>query len=262
MEVVRFDMQKIENPEIEGVESQQGALAGYDVRGGSIFLRRGGVPAPTAGQRTFLWRSIISTPRAGEGRIALQPDADHPSQQPAERKPSGRRVSEEAAGDSEKNPRSGKGASPGRRGEGHKGSAVRESETNVASGRARIRGKDEIQKWTRLGLLKTHPLDVVCVGAVDRVEEGTRSVLSIKAMGRGSYQRTCHGAYGFPRGFLTRRRRVLSGSRPENWSGPSWRKPKRPGSMSDGWPSGSPEASISKRDSESFSGSPTRSVGL
>ena len=31
-ELVRFDLQKIENPEIAGVEYQQGALAGYEVR--------------------------------------------------------------------------------------------------------------------------------------------------------------------------------------------------------------------------------------
>ncbi|EAY56097.1 MAG: putative endonuclease, partial [Leptospirillum rubarum] len=31
-ELVRFDMQKIENPEISGVEYQQGTLAGYEVR--------------------------------------------------------------------------------------------------------------------------------------------------------------------------------------------------------------------------------------
>lgn len=32
MELVRFDMQKMENPEISGVEYQQGTLAGYEVR--------------------------------------------------------------------------------------------------------------------------------------------------------------------------------------------------------------------------------------
>ena len=32
MELVRFDMQKIQNPEISGVEYQQGELMGYEVR--------------------------------------------------------------------------------------------------------------------------------------------------------------------------------------------------------------------------------------
>jgi hypothetical protein len=61
-------------------------------------------------------------------------------------------------------------------------------------------------KWnrTRFGLSKTHSLDAACVGKLDRIEGGNRPVLSIKAMGRGSYQRTRLDAFGFPRGFLTR----------------------------------------------------------
>jgi len=32
MELVRFDLQQMENPEIGGIEYQQGTLAGYEVR--------------------------------------------------------------------------------------------------------------------------------------------------------------------------------------------------------------------------------------
>ncbi len=32
IETVRFDMQKIQNPEISGIEYQQGQLLGYEVR--------------------------------------------------------------------------------------------------------------------------------------------------------------------------------------------------------------------------------------
>ncbi|MFM6450927.1 MAG: RRXRR domain-containing protein, partial [Planktothrix sp.] len=31
-ELVRFDLQKLENPEVSGIEYQQGQLAGYEVR--------------------------------------------------------------------------------------------------------------------------------------------------------------------------------------------------------------------------------------
>ncbi|MHB1758345.1 MAG: RNA-guided endonuclease IscB, partial [Leptospirillum sp.] len=63
-------------------------------------------------------------------------------------------------------------------------------------------------KWnrTRFGLSKTHSLDAACVGNVDKVTNGDRPVLSIKATGRGSYQRTRLDAFGFPRGFLTRKK--------------------------------------------------------
>jgi len=57
---------------------------------------------------------------------------------------------------------------------------------------------------TRFSLPKTHSLDAACVGKVDRVTNEDRRVLSIKATGRGSYQRTRLDAFGFPRGFLTR----------------------------------------------------------
>ncbi|MHB1730261.1 MAG: RNA-guided endonuclease IscB, partial [Leptospirillum sp.] len=49
-----------------------------------------------------------------------------------------------------------------------------------------------------------HSLDAACIGKLDRIEGGNRPVLSIKALGRGSYQRTRLDAFGFPRGFLTR----------------------------------------------------------
>ena len=51
-----------------------------------------------------------------------------------------------------------------------------------------------------------HSLDAACVGIVDRVSGGQGPVLSIKAAGRGSYQRTRLDAFGFPRGYLTRKK--------------------------------------------------------
>lgn len=50
---------------------------------------------------------------------------------------------------------------------------------------------------------KEHWLDVAGVGHIDSVESWQQSVLSIKATGRGSCQRTCLNKYGFPRGYLT-----------------------------------------------------------
>ena len=57
---------------------------------------------------------------------------------------------------------------------------------------------------TRLGIPKGHSLDAACVGKVDRIEGWNRPCLSVKATGRGSYQRTRLDSFGFPRGFLTR----------------------------------------------------------
>lgn len=65
-------------------------------------------------------------------------------------------------------------------------------------------------KWnrSRLGIPKTHALDAACVGAVDALADWAVPSLSIKAMGGGSYQRTRLDAHGFPRGYLTRRKRI------------------------------------------------------
>jgi RRXRR protein/HNH endonuclease len=56
---------------------------------------------------------------------------------------------------------------------------------------------------------KDHCLDAVCVGVVDKpITDWQKPVLTIKAMGRGSYQRTRLDKYGFPRGYLMRSKSV------------------------------------------------------
>jgi hypothetical protein len=61
---------------------------------------------------------------------------------------------------------------------------------------------------SRLGIPKTHALDAVCVGMADAVRNWRKPMLVIKATGRGSYQRTRLDAFGFPRGYLTQKKRI------------------------------------------------------
>ena len=65
-------------------------------------------------------------------------------------------------------------------------------------------------KWNRArcGIPKTHALDAVCVGVVEAVRDWHRPTLTIKAIGRESYQRTRLTPYGFPRGYLPRKKQV------------------------------------------------------
>ena len=65
-------------------------------------------------------------------------------------------------------------------------------------------------RWNRdrFGIEKAHCLDALCVGDVAGVRVPTSRTLSISAQGRGSYQRTNVDASGFPRGYLTRAKRV------------------------------------------------------
>jgi len=60
----------------------------------------------------------------------------------------------------------------------------------------------------RLNIPKSHALDAACVGAFEKLHDWTVPTLTIKAMGRGSYQRTRLTKYGFPRGFLMRQKQV------------------------------------------------------
>ncbi len=65
-------------------------------------------------------------------------------------------------------------------------------------------------KWNRvrLNIPKSQALDAACVGSVESVSGWQRPTLQIRCMGRGSYQRTRLTAQGFPRGYLTRSKRV------------------------------------------------------
>jgi len=61
---------------------------------------------------------------------------------------------------------------------------------------------------TQFGIPKTHALDAACVGELSNLERWNVPILCIKATGRGSYQRTRLDSFGFPRGYLTRQKAV------------------------------------------------------
>jgi 5-methylcytosine-specific restriction endonuclease McrA len=61
---------------------------------------------------------------------------------------------------------------------------------------------------TQLGIPKTHALDAACVGELNTLDNWRIPTLFIKATGRGSYQRTRLDRFGFPRARLTRQKFV------------------------------------------------------
>ena len=65
-------------------------------------------------------------------------------------------------------------------------------------------------RWNRdrFGIEKDHCLDALCVGDLAGVGRPPASILIIRAQGRGSYQRTNVDGSGFPRGYLTRAKRI------------------------------------------------------
>jgi 5-methylcytosine-specific restriction endonuclease McrA len=65
-------------------------------------------------------------------------------------------------------------------------------------------------KWnrSRTGAPKSHALDALHVGNLDTVTDWPGAVLVVKAAGRGTYARTCTDRYGFPRLRLPRIKQV------------------------------------------------------
>ncbi len=202
-ELVRFDTQQMQNPEISGVAYQQGTLAGYEVR--EYLLEKWG--------RTCVYCGAENTPleidhiqpksRGGSGRVSNLTIACHNCNQAKAHQD----VAVFLAHDPQrlahiesqrKAPLRDAAAVNSTRWALHQQLKAMGLEVEVASG-----GRT---KWNRhrLNVPKEHCLDALCTGHVDAVERWQQPVLAIKATGRGSYQRTRLTKHGFPRGYLTR----------------------------------------------------------
>jgi len=205
-ESVRFDLQALENPEISGVEYQHGTLFGYEIR--EYLLLKWGHTCGYCGKgdRVLNIDHIDPRARSGSNRVSnlaiacvdcnqkkgAQPiesfvkDKARLAQILAQAK---RPLRDAAAVNSTRHTLAGD-----LRGEG--------LAVELASG-----GRTKYNR-VRLNLPKTHALDAVCVGQVDEVTDWQRPTLMVKSTGRGSYSRTRLDKYGFPRGYLMRRKDV------------------------------------------------------
>ena len=202
-ELVRFDTQQMQDPEIAGVMYQQGTLAGYEVR--EYLLEKWGRKCVYCGQEGVPIEidHIHSKSRGGSDRVSNltlachdcnQAKGNSPLEQFLAKQPEVlRRIQAQA-----KTPLKDAAAVNSTRWALVQRLKATGLEVEVASG-----GRT---KWNRhrLHLPKTHSLDAVCVGSVDTIHNAQQPVLTIKATGRGSDQRTRLTKHGFPRGYLTR----------------------------------------------------------
>ena len=204
-ELVRFDMQKVENPEISGAEYQQGTLTGYEVR--EYLLEKWGRSCAYCGKTDVPLEIDHIHPRSkgGSDRISNLTL----SCRPCNEKKGNRPVEAFLAKRPELLSRVlAKAKAPLRDAAAVNTTRRALFESLKQTGLPVEQASGGLTKWnrTRFGLPKTHALDAACVGDVDRIEGGNRPVLGIKATGRGSYQRTRLDAFGFPRGILTRKK--------------------------------------------------------
>jgi len=206
-ELVRFDMQALENPEIEGAQYQQGTLAGYEVR--EYLLEKWGRVCAYCGDKNVPLQIEHLHPKSkgGSDRIsnltlACQCCNQKKDALPVEvfltNKPDVlKRILAQA-----KRPLKDAAAVNATRWALVNALKTTELAVETASG-----GRTKFNR-SQFGIPKTHALDAACVGEVGSIKDWQKPTLAIKAMGRGSYQRTRLDKYGCVRGYLTRSKSI------------------------------------------------------
>jgi len=202
-ELVRFDLQQLENPEISGIEYQQGVLHGYDIR--EYLLNKW--------ERKCAYCGEINTPlqvehihpkaKGGANRISnlcLACDACNKKkgtqdvEQFLSKKPEIlKRILSQA-----KRPLKDAAAVNSTRWTLF--NRLRTTGLPVSTGSGGLTKFNRIQ----LNLPKTHWLDAACVGKVESLKILTSKPLSIKATGHGTRQMCRTGKFGFPSRYVPR----------------------------------------------------------
>ena len=196
-ELVRFDLQQTEHPEISGIEYQQGTLAGYEVR--EYLLNKWNRKCAYCSVETASLQIEHIHPKAkgGTNRVSnlclacekcnlkkgTQDIQDFLAKKPEVLK----RVLSQA-----KRPLKDAAAVNSTRWALF--NRLKETELPVSTGSG---GLTKFNR-TRLGLTKAHWLDAACVGQVDSMQVLTSKPLLIKATGHGSRQMCRTDKFGFP----------------------------------------------------------------
>lgn len=210
-ELVRFDMQlmqaQAEGREIEGVDYQRGALAGYEV--GEYLLAKWGRQCAYCDKTEgpLEKEHIVARANGGSDRVSNLTLACRPCNQ---RKGS-RDVREFLAEEPKRLARIlAQAKAPLKDAAAVNATRWRLYAELQATGLPVETGSGGLTKFNRarLGIIKTHALDAACVGRVADVRRPAQPTLQIKCAGRGSRSRTRLDANGFPRGYLMRAKSV------------------------------------------------------
>ena len=196
-ELVRFDLQKMQNPEISGVEYQQGELAGYEVREYLLNKWNRQCAYCAAENVPLQIEHIHPKAKGGSDRVSNLALACEPCNQAK-----GARDVAEFLG---KNPsllaRIIKQAKAPLKDAAAVNTtrwvlfnALKATGLPVATGSG---GQTKFNR-VRLGFSKAHWLDAACVGTVGALKVCTTQPLLISATGHGSRQRCRTDKFGFP----------------------------------------------------------------
>lgn len=202
-ELVRFDTQLMQKPEISGIEYQQGTLAGYEVREYLLEKFHRTCAYCDAKDVPLQIEHVHAKARNGSNRISNLTLAC----EPCNSKKDARDIRDFLAQDPVRLERILKQLKAPLRDT----AAVNATRwvllrTLKQTGLPVETGTGGRTKWnrTRLGIAKTHALDAACVGVVRDLHGVVTPTLHVKCTGRGSRCRTRLNKYGFPRAYLTR----------------------------------------------------------
>lgn len=201
VERVKFDLALLQNPELRGVEYQHGDLFGWEVR--SYLLEK------------FQHRCVY----CGRGATACEIDHVLPRSRGSSNRVSNLVLSCHDCNAAKGDRTAAEFGHPQVEAQARtplKDAAALNATRYALVEMLRVLGLP-IGTWTggrtrwnrdRFGIEKHHCLDALCVGDLAGVETGRSRTLLITAQGRGLYQRTNVDASGFPRGYLTREKRI------------------------------------------------------
>lgn len=202
-ELVRFDMQLMQNAEISGVEYQQGTLAGYEVR--EYLLEKFNRQCVYCGAKDTPLEIEHVQPRSkgGSDKVSNLTLACHKCNQAK----GNRDIKDFLSGKPDILKRVlAQIKAPLKDAAAVNATRWKLFETLKATGLPVSTGSGGQTKFnrTRLGLPKTHWLDAACVGQVGTLEVLTMQPLLIKATGHGSRQMCRTDKFGFPSRYVPR----------------------------------------------------------
>ena len=206
LELTRFDTQKLERPEIAGVEYQQGELAGYELR--EYLLAKWDRECAYCGRRDtpLEIEHIHPKSRGGSDRASNLTLACHACNQAKGNRDVRAFVIDPARLERilarAKAPLEDAAAINTTRWALYQSLKATRLPLEVSTG-----GRTKYNR-AHQGVPKTHALDAANVGELGELHAWRAPALAIKATGRGAYQRTRLTKHGFPRGILTRNKRV------------------------------------------------------
>ncbi|MGB9887086.1 MAG: RNA-guided endonuclease IscB [Moorellales bacterium] len=204
VELAKFDAQKLQNPEISGVEYQRGELFGYEVR--EYLLEKWGRRCVYCGKQGIPLEidHIIPRSRGGTDRVSNLTLACRECNQAKGNRTAaefGHAEVQEAAG----RPLEGAAVVNATRWELYR--RLRSLGLSVEAGTG---GRTKYNR-TRLGLLKGHCFDACCVGesTPEGLRAGFQQVLVVKACGHGRRCRANVDRFGFPVSYAPRRKSYM-----------------------------------------------------